>query len=172
MKFRIFPLLALLSLLLSACSDKDDKPDSVTEDHDQAVAVKRVADNEFELRLVVDRIAEGDNTISLEAGLRYVGDQPEITIEHGSPLFIGGMKLSGKAVGDPIAVNTVAISKQLKKGEWLTEPISLKSSQAKIKKLFEEDGEITLYAGFSAAGYTNDPGTDETLTLTAEKIPR
>ncbi|OWR31132.1 hypothetical protein CDO73_08325 [Saccharibacillus sp. O23] len=171
MKLRVFPLLALLSLLLSACS-ADDKPDSVTEDPDQAVAVKRVADNEFELRLTVDRIAEGDNAISLEAGLRYIGDQPEITIEHGSPLFIGGMRLDGKPVGDPIAVNTVAISKELKKDEWLTEPISLKSSQAQIKQLFEDDGEITLYAGFSAAGYENEPGTDETLALKAEKIPR
>ncbi|NGZ77991.1 hypothetical protein [Saccharibacillus alkalitolerans] len=171
MKLRLFPLLALLSLLLSACSS-DDIPDSVTEDEGQVTAIKRIPDSDFELRLVVDRLEEGDKAFTAEAGLRYVGDQPEVTIVHGDPLFIGSLMIDDKRVGGPAGINTVAISTPMKADEWLTEKIDLPASKTQIKQFYEKDGNITLYAGFSADDYEDGRGTDATLTLKAEEIPR
>ncbi|WP_172253353.1 hypothetical protein [Saccharibacillus deserti] len=169
MKKRIVLPIFLLLLLLSACST-DSTPDSVTEDKDKFTAVKQIEESDFELRLVVDRIKEEDNTFTLEAGIRYTGDQPEVKIMHGDPLFLAILTIDGEEIGGPFGVNTIGIYTPLIADEWHTETISLQSSKTQIKQFYEKGGDITLHAGFSADGYKQEELENAIVSLTSENL--
>ncbi|WP_172195603.1 hypothetical protein [Saccharibacillus qingshengii] len=169
MKKRIVLPTVLLLLLLSACST-DSTPDSVTEDNDKFTAVKQIKESDFELRLVVDRIEEEDNTFTLEAGIRYTGDQPEVIISHGDPLFAATLSIDGEQIGGPISISAVGLSTPLKAKEWITENLAIQSSRTQIKQFYKKDGKITLHAYFDSSDEELENASF--LSLKAEEIPR
>ncbi|WP_172195601.1 hypothetical protein [Saccharibacillus qingshengii] len=167
MKNRFFFLLFFV-LLLTACSSINSAPDSVVEGKNEITATKQIADSNFEIRLIVARLEDTSNTFDLEASIRYTGEEQEITISHGDPLFTAELKIDGKQIGGPIGVSTVEERSLLKSNEWQTQTIILQSSQTQIKQFFKQNGEIIINAGFSAEGYNPEHGAF--LSLKAEEI--
>ncbi|GGO00750.1 hypothetical protein GCM10010969_22320 [Saccharibacillus kuerlensis] len=108
----------------------------------------------------------------LEAGIRYIGDRPEIEIMHGDPLISSSIIIEGEEIGGPSVVITIGIFTTLKANEWHTQDITLQSSRTQIKQFYEKDGKITINAGFSADGYTYEQKDNAFLSLKAEDIPR